>query len=166
MAEGALRAEGLTVERVLHNPGFVRLLVSAEGDRTEVDLGSDARLFPVDQGPGFPLLTTEELAVDKVLAVFGRAEARDFVDLMAVEDRFGLDRLLEVAAEKDHGFDPLVFSDMTERFDRLRRDEFPVDDEQYSRLARIVRIWRAQTRELGRTLDRGRDRGDDLGIGL
>jgi len=165
VAEGALRAEGLTVERVLHNPGFVRLLVSAEGDRTEVDLGSDARLFPVDQGPGFPLLTTEELAVDKVLAVFGRAEARDFADLMAVEDRFGLDRLIEVAAEKDHGFDPLVFSDMTERFDRLRRDEFPVDDEQYGRLARIVWIWRAQARELGRTLDRGRDRGDDLGIG-
>jgi hypothetical protein len=74
--------------------------------------------------------------------------------------------LLEVAAEKDHGFDPLVFSDMTERFDRLRRDEFPVDDEQYGRLARIVRIWRAQAGELGRTLDRGRDRGDDLGIGL
>ena len=98
VAERALRAEGLTVERVLDNPGFVRLLVSAEDDRTEGDLGSDARLFPVDQGPGFPLLTTEELAVDKVLAVFGRAEARDFVDLMAVEDRFGLDRLLEVAA--------------------------------------------------------------------
>jgi hypothetical protein len=166
VAERALRAEGLTVERVLDNPGFVRLLVSADDDRTEVDLGSDARLFPVDQGPGFPLLTTEELAVDKVLAVFGRAEARDFVDLMAVEDRFGLDRLLEVAAEKDHGFDPLVFSDMTERFDRLRRDEFPVDDEQYGRLARIVRIWRTQARELGRTPDRGRDRGDDLGIGL
>lgn len=164
--ERALRAEGLVVERVLHNPGFVRLLVSADDDRTEVDLGSDARLFPVEEGPGFPLLTTEELAVDKVLAVFGRAEARDFVDLMAIEDRFGLDRLLEVAAEKDHGFDPLVFSDMTERFDRLRRDEFPVDDEQYGRLARIVRIWRAQARELGRTLDRGRDRGDDLGIGL
>jgi hypothetical protein len=68
VAERALRAEGLTVERVLHNPGFVRLLVSADDDRTEVDLGSDARLFPVDEGPGFPLLTTEELAVDKVLA--------------------------------------------------------------------------------------------------
>jgi len=142
------------------------LLVSHGDDRTEVDLGSDARLFPVDKRPGFQLLTTEELAVDKVLAVFGRAEARDFVDLMAVEERFGLDRLLEIASEKDRGFDALVFSDMTERFDRLRRDEFPLDDEQYGKLARIVRIWRAQAREIGRALDRGRNLGNDRGIGL
>ncbi|MHB1516681.1 MAG: hypothetical protein ACYCVN_09935 [Acidimicrobiales bacterium] len=91
--------------------------VSADDDRTEVDLGSDARLFPVDEVPGFPLLTTEELAVDKVLAVFGRAEASDFVDLVAIEDRFGLDRLLEVAAGKDHGFHPPGVL----RHDRARR---------------------------------------------
>lgn len=169
-AEQALRAEGLSVERVLANPGFVRFLVVDEEDRTEVDLGSDARLFPADQGPGFRLLTTEELAVDKVLAVFGRAEARDFMDLMAVEGRFGLDRLFLVAAEKDHGFDLMVFSEMTDRFDRLRRDEFPLDDQQYGRLTRLVALWRAQARELactqGRAHEPGHGRGGDLGIGF
>ncbi|MHB8219075.1 MAG: nucleotidyl transferase AbiEii/AbiGii toxin family protein [Acidimicrobiales bacterium] len=169
-AERALRAGGLSVERLLTNPGFVRLLVATDDERTEVDLGSDARLFPVDQGPGFSLLTTEELAVDKVLAVFGRAEARDFMDLMAVEDRFGLDRLLAIAAEKDHGFDLIVFSDMTDRFGRLRRDEFPLDDQQYGRLSRLVRVWRSQARELareqGRVREPGRDHGGDLGIGF
>lgn len=35
--------------------------------------------------------------MDKVLAVFGRAEARDFVDPMAVERRYGLDRLCQLA---------------------------------------------------------------------
>jgi hypothetical protein len=169
-AERALQVDGLSVERVLDNPGFVRLLVASDDDRTEVDLGSDARLFPVDQGPGFPLLTTKELAVDKVLAVFGRAEARDFMDLMAVEDQFGLDRLFEIAAEKDHGFNLMVFSEMTDRFDRLRRDEFPLDDQQYGRLARLVRLWRTQARELarewGRARESGHDRSDDLEIGF
>ncbi len=169
-AERALQVDGLSVERVLDNPGFVRLLVASDNDRTEVDLGSDARLFAVDHGPGFPLLTTEELAVDKVLAVFGRAEARDFMDLMAVEDQFGLDRLLQGAAQKDHGFDLMVFSEMTNRFERLRRDEFPLDNQQYGRLAQLVRLWRTQARELVRDQSRIRepdhDRGDELGIGF
>lgn len=47
-------------------------------DRTELDLGADARLFPVDPGSPAPLLSGEELAVYKVLAVFARAEALDY----------------------------------------------------------------------------------------
>ncbi|MHB1510308.1 MAG: hypothetical protein ACYCST_19785 [Acidimicrobiales bacterium] len=73
--EAAIQDAGLRVERVLDNPGFTRLVVMSDGDRTELDLGSDARILPVDQGPGFPMLSGEELAVDKVLAVFGRAES-------------------------------------------------------------------------------------------
>ena len=91
--ERALRAVGLTVRRVQANPGFARLLVEDGNDRTEVDLAADARLFPAEPGRPAPTLSGEELAVDKVLAVFGRAEARDFVDLLAVETRYGLERL-------------------------------------------------------------------------
>ncbi len=106
----AVQNAGLQVERVLENAGFIRLLITSEDDRTELDLGSDARIFPVDRGPGFPLLSGEELAVDKVLAIFGRVEPRDFVDLAAVVDRYGLDRLFELAADKDRGFNPGVFA--------------------------------------------------------
>ena len=74
-----------------------------------------------------PTLTGEELAVDKVLAVFGRAEARDFVDLMALEPRYGLDRLCALAAEKDRGFTPALFAEMLGRFSRLRQEEFGID---------------------------------------
>jgi Nucleotidyl transferase AbiEii toxin, Type IV TA system len=81
--ERALRAVGLTVRRVRDDRGFARLLVASGDDRTEIDLAADARLFPAEPGPLVPTLSGEELAVDKVLAVFGRAEARDFVDLLA-----------------------------------------------------------------------------------
>ena len=86
------REAGLRVTRVQEGPGFARFVIEDEDDRTELDLASDARLFPADRGPGFQILSAEELAADKLLAVFGRAEARDFVDLEALEDRFGLDR--------------------------------------------------------------------------
>lgn len=160
----ALEADGLAVEAVLDSPGFVRLVVSDGDDRTEVDLGSDARLFPAQQGPGFRLLTTEELGVDKVLAVFGRAEARDFMDLMAIEQQVSLSRLLTLAREKDRGFDPMLFADMTDRFARLRRDEFPLDDPGYERLAERVAHWREQARALGQGHEQLPDRlrGPDL----
>ena len=133
----ALRDADLQVERVIDNHGFARLIVADGADRTEVDLASDARLLPVEQGPRYPTLAGEELAVDKLLAVFGRAEARDLVDLMAVEPRYGLDHLMELASEKDRGFDPGVFAEMAGNFTRLRRDEFAIDDERYDHLSRL-----------------------------
>ena len=140
--ERALQAVGLTVRRVQDNPGFARLLVEGGNERTEVDLAADARLFPVEPGQPAPTLSGEELAVDKVLAVFGRAEARDFVDLLAVEKRYGLDRLCELAAEKDRGFTPEMFAGMLNQFRRLRRQEFEIDDAGYERLTREVEEWR------------------------
>ncbi len=99
-AEAALQQAGFQVDRLIDSPGFTRFVVADELDRTEVDLASDARLFPTETGPGFDLLSSEELAADKVLAVFGRAEARDYVDLMSIEPRFGLTRLFGLARER------------------------------------------------------------------
>jgi hypothetical protein len=162
VAEQALREAGLDVQRVVSGIGFARLVVEGGGDQTEVDLASDARLFPAEHRSHFLLLSSEELAVDKVLAVFGRAEARDFVDLMAIERRFGLDRLFELAAEKDRGFLPRVFAEMTNRFARLRREEFPVDDVRYQQLERAVQTWRERALELDSGIDREPDMGLDL----
>ncbi len=50
------------------------------------------------------MLSLDELAADKVLALFGRAEARDFVDVAALLPRYGWVRLCDLAAEKDTGF--------------------------------------------------------------
>jgi len=146
--ERALQAAGLTVRRIQDGPGFARLIVESEEDRTELDLGADARLFPAKPASPVPLLSGEELAVDKVLAVFGRAEARDFIDLMAVEPRYGLGRLCGLAAEKDRGFLPAVFADMLNQFVRLRRDEFELDDAGYEQLRRTVEHWHTQAIEL------------------
>jgi len=45
--EQALGDVGLVVRRVQVNPGFARLIVESSDDRTELDLGADARLFPI-----------------------------------------------------------------------------------------------------------------------
>ncbi len=167
-AERALLADGLAVERIVDHPGFTRLVVSGGSDQTEVDFGSDARLFGVEERLGIRLLSGEELAVDKLLALFGRAEARDFVDLWAVADRYGLDRLLSLAAEKDRGFDAKMFAQMLTRIDRLPRVAFPLDDIQYDKLQAAVDVWKELALGYVRDQERARgmrhDRGPELGL--
>jgi hypothetical protein len=93
VVERAPAADGFSVDRVQVGSGFARLIVLSGDDRTELDLASDARLFPVEVREPAPLLSREELAIDKLPAVFGRAEARDFIDLMQLERAFGLEHL-------------------------------------------------------------------------
>ena len=49
-------------------------------DHTEVDLCVDHRLLPAEPSALGPVLALEELAANKLLALFDRVEARDFVD--------------------------------------------------------------------------------------
>jgi len=122
--------------------GFARLVVADGAERTGVDIAADARLLPAERSELGLVLSLEELAVDKVLAIFGRAEARDFVDLAALESRFGLKHLCKLAVTKDVGFRQSVFVEMLGRFGRLSRDEFDVDDETFAATVDAVQRWR------------------------
>lgn len=51
-----------------------------------------------------PTYQPDELAARKLLALFDRTEARDFVDVQVLSAHFDLDRLLELAADLDPGF--------------------------------------------------------------
>jgi hypothetical protein len=148
--ERALVRDGLGVDRVRVAPGFARLAITRDGERTELDLGADARLFPPDPGEPAPTLTSLELAVDKVLAIFGRAEARDFADLMVLSLRYPLERLFVLAREKDRGFEIKYFVEMLARFHRLRREEFDLDDKSYEVLRQTVDVWHVTATELER----------------
>jgi len=81
--EAALVEAGMNVRRERSSHGFARLAVSHGGELTEVDLGVDARIRPTEPGPYGPTMALEELAADKLLALFDRAQARDFIDVDA-----------------------------------------------------------------------------------
>ena len=152
-----LRSEGYEVDIRRSNAEFARIVVRGLGSETEVDFGLDSRLFPLREGEFSPVLSSKELAVDKVLAVFGRAEARDFVDLSALEQFFAMEDLFVLAAEKDRRFDLKVFAEMTKRASSLDRIEFVLNDEQYANLQGEVNRWRMLAVDLAR--DKGLDKG-------
>ncbi len=140
--ETALRASGFEVRRERASHGFARLAVADRGDETEVDLAADARIRPVDDGPLGPTLSLDELAADKLLALFDRAQARDFVDVAALVERFGLGRLCELASEKDSGFSTSVLVDMLGSFHRFVPGDFALPGDEHKRLAQSIEHWR------------------------
>jgi hypothetical protein len=142
--EMALTVRGLDVRRERSNTGFVRLIVSDGGDTTELDIAVDARIRPVETGPFGPTLALEELAADKLLALFDRAQARDFIDVEALVRRFGLDRLCALAAEKDRGFSRSGLVEALGTFDRFTATDLGTDEPGRQRLATAVRQWERQ----------------------
>jgi hypothetical protein len=128
----ALLADGLTVHVDLESDSFVRLGVEdTDGHRLEVELAWDARLYPPVRMQLGPVLSEAELAADKSLALFGRAYARDLVDVAALVSRLGAARVIELASAKDDGFSTAVFARALEvaadrpdaEFHRLGLDE-------------------------------------------
>jgi len=169
--ETALDEAGLDVRRLQVSEGFVRLEVGGSDDRTQVDLCYDTRLLPAEPGPLGSVLAGEELAANKLLALFTRAEARDFIDVHVLARRYGFDRLCELAHAKDPGFHAAALGDALAAFARLPRQAFEVDDATLEEIARNVAEWRAKVlaRSLGSMLDRPQRasqelEGPDLGM--
>jgi Nucleotidyl transferase AbiEii toxin, Type IV TA system len=80
----ALVGAGLQTELLLRADGFSKIVVTDENQRTQIDLGFDPATYePVAFaiGPGRHL---SDLAGDKLLALFSRAAARDFIDVAAL----------------------------------------------------------------------------------
>jgi hypothetical protein len=82
-----------------------------------------------------------------MLAFFSRALPRDLIDLHALAQRFGFDRLCELAAEKDRGFNLAALAEALGSTRRLPEDAFEVADRE---LVREPLAW--ADRERGRIL--------------
>lgn len=127
----ALQERGYDVVVVQNSPTFCRLVVARAGEETLVDLAIDA---PPHSRPTItvlgPTLAPLELASRKLLAPFGRAEARDFADVYVLAQRFGKDALIEQAQSIDAGFDLGVLAQMIRTIRRFDDQEIPLAAEQ------------------------------------
>ena len=110
--EQALMAQKIKVQRHRAIHSFVELLVDHKGETTIIHLAYDAvfrfedtRGFP--EYPGLRVDNLTDIAVNKLLALFGRATLRDFIDVyfLIKEAGFTPNGLMEKAKIKDPGFD-------------------------------------------------------------
>ena len=144
----ALKANGLAVEIAVRTDGFAKLVVSGAADRTQIDIGFDPAIYePVRSAIG-PLRHLHDLAGDKLLALFGRAASRDFIDVAALLHHFTKDELASLASAKDRGFDLGVLADafgVLSRYERV--DEYPtLTDGEYGELLQVFAEWQHEIR--------------------
>lgn len=109
---GALRDAGYEVELAVSGEMFARLTVKTADGRVDVDMGVDWRREPPVTLEVGPVLSLTDAVAAKVLAVYGRMEARDYLDLDAIRGSgVATDaQLLAAALERDPGFDERVFA--------------------------------------------------------
>jgi hypothetical protein len=93
-----------------------------------------------------PTFDPEELAGRKVIALFDRAEARDFTDVYVLAQRYPKALLLARAAEVDRGFDLDLFSDMLGTLSRFSDEELPIDARHVHALHGFFTEWAAELR--------------------
>lgn len=124
---GILEEKGFAVEVLLSQPGFIRAIVSKGDQATRMDWAHDSawRFMPPvrDELGGF-VLHDVDLAINKTLALAGRDEPRDYVDILDIDNRIlPLGALCWAAAGKDPGFTPLSLLELLRRRGRHRADE-------------------------------------------
>lgn len=107
----ALKKEKLGVERLRGFHSFVELSVNSPEESTIIHLALDSPFRfeqPSDseQIPGLKIDSLIDIATNKLLALFGRAVLRDFIDIyFLVNEHFSKNALIEKACQKDPGFD-------------------------------------------------------------
>lgn len=105
---GTLEGAGFDVRVTITQPGFVRALVSRDALITKVEWAHDTawRLMPpiASEVSGYQLHPVD-LAINRLLALVGRDEARDFWDTVETNrDTLSLGAMCWAAAGKDPGY--------------------------------------------------------------
>jgi len=144
--EAVVQAAGWTAHRVRVGPDFCRLVISAHEDLL-VDIAMDsAPNQPPKISIAGPTFDLEELAGRKVLALFDRAEARDFADVYVLAQRYSKDLPLTRAAEIDDGFSRSVFREMIGSLSRFIDAEIPVASGDVAAVRAFFAAWAAELR--------------------
>jgi hypothetical protein len=123
-----LEAKGFIVDIEMNQPGYIRAVVSRDHEGTKIEWAHDSawRFLPVVKDPrvGYRLHCVD-LAVNKVLALAGRDEARDFLDIMDIDQNvLPLGALCWAACGKDPGFTPLALLEQLRRRGKYRPEDF------------------------------------------
>lgn len=141
--EAAIAGHGWTIRRVQDHPQFA--CSSTDPEDLIVDIGVDAAPQRTPTicllGPSYDPL---ELAARKLLALFDRAEARDFTDVHALVNLYGTDTVLATAQSIDPGLTPDRLAEALASIHRFTPGDFPIPSRDVPALLGFYTHWQAQ----------------------
>ena len=126
--QGRLTEAGHEVTVEMRLPGYLRATVSRRGAATKVEWAHDSawRFMPTIRNDivGY-VLHPIDLAINKLLAVVGRDEPRDFLDILDLHHRtLPIGALCWAASGKDPGFTPLSLLEILRRRGKYHEEDF------------------------------------------
>jgi hypothetical protein len=118
---------GYRLEWLLRTPAFHRAVISNDTEKVRIEWAQDSafRFFPLQEDPlcGFRLHDADA-ATNKMLALAGRQEVRDFVDIMHLNDTYlSLGAMAWAACGKDPGYTPLFLLNHVARHTAYRQED-------------------------------------------
>lgn len=140
----AARAHGWHATVIRQSATFARIEIGGPGTEVLViDLGVDSApiLDTVVSAVG-PTYQPEELAARKLVALFGRAEARDIYDVYELAKLFDLDELCDLAVRIDPGFSRAGLIDALGAVGRFDDEDFPLAGATPAQLREFTDEWR------------------------
>jgi hypothetical protein len=112
----------------VQNPTFARIAITdpTSGINTKIELGIDWRAHPPTYLDIGPVLHPDDAVANKVGALYGRGEVRDYIDVDGIlrSGRYQLGDLLRLAADHDPGFEPALFAEALTAVRRLPATAF------------------------------------------
>ena len=137
----AANENGWEVEQIRSGREFCRLVIRGP-DEVLVDLAVDTEpTRPSTVTVAGPSIAPEELAARKLLALFARAEARDYVDVHALAHIYGKADLIAEARSLDSGMEDRYLAQSYRAIGRLRVEEFPVDAASVAEIRAFFDAW-------------------------
>lgn len=123
-----LTRHGIDIKQELNHPGYIRVIAKKGEDSTKIEWAHDSawRFMPVKfyEGRGF-CLDPVDLAINKILALAGRDEPRDFLDVMHADEKIlAIPALIWAACGKDPGFSPDSLLELLQRKGKYRENDF------------------------------------------
>ncbi|MFA7172088.1 MAG: hypothetical protein WC340_01530 [Kiritimatiellia bacterium] len=153
MDNDSLREHGYNVDVVREAPSFVEAFVSKGGDQVILQWVRDSafRFFPLIEDDYFGLtMHPFDLATNKVLALVGRLEIRDWIDVQQCSQKIQhLGLLAWAACGKDPGFSPVGILNEAARSSRYTHADLERLDfiEPPADICELSRCWKHMLKE-------------------
>lgn len=145
--EALIATQGWLSERIADTTTFCRLIIHGPEDLL-VDLALDSPPgHPATASFVGPTFAPEELGGRKLLALFDRAAARDFVDVFALAGHYSKQTLFAEASVLDAGFTAELLAGQITTLARFTDDDLPLPHTEIDYLRAFFAEWCSELRQ-------------------
>jgi len=124
--KSALENSGIKVQEIRSFSSFWEAVASNENENFKIQLAYDIPflLSEIAETEGLRIHSFEDIAAGKLLALYGRAEERDFIDIYCIvkSGKMSLETLVELAKKKDPGLDEYYLAISFEQSEKIPDD--------------------------------------------